>query len=308
MGSVGTVEANKEIVVRFTLGVKDTGLQNADERKSTKRMMDELFIPDYVEHNPFPNQPPGRDGLWQAIQWFCDAFPNQHAEITHLIGEGDYVLLRAYIHAEHNGPLMGIPPTGKHVDYVGSRLFHLHDGKITECWFNFDGVGLMQQLGVIPIPPGMDPLAKAPAPPVVTDGRETSPEENKALMRRMVDELWGNGDLAVAAEIFHPESTSPSAPQLPKGPEGVNMIVGMIRTAFPDYWIRIDQLLAEGDLVFARFEQGGTHLGPLMGIPPTGKSVQWSEMGILRIAGGQVVESWYESDMLGLFQQLGIGG
>lgn len=306
MADAATVQANKEIARKFSVAVKDTGLQGPEERAATKRMMDGIFIEDYVEHNPFPNQPPGRDGLWQAIQWFCDAFPDQHAEITHLIGDGDYALLRAKIKAHNKGPLMGIPPTGKEIEYVGSRLFHIVNGKVTECWFNFDGVGLMQQLGAVPIPPGMDPLAKAPAPPVVS-GRKTTPEQNKAIMRHMIDDLWGKGDLSVATEVFHAESTSPSAPYLPKGPEGVNMIVGMIRSAFPDYWIRIDQLLAEDDLVFARLEQGGTHKGDFMGVAPTGKQVQWSEMGILRMAGGQCVESWYETDMLGLMQQLGVG-
>ena len=59
---------------------------------------------------------------------------------------------------------------------------------------------------------------------------------------------------------------------------------------------------------FARFRQGGTHDGDLMGIAPTGKKVEWTEIGILRIADGKVVESWYDVDMLGLMGQLGVGG
>jgi predicted ester cyclase len=51
-----------------------------------------------------------------------------------------------------------------------------------------------------------------------------------------------------------------------------------------------------------------THLGELFGIPPTGKKVKFSEIGILRIADGKVVESWYDVDMLGLMGQLGVGG
>ena len=58
----------------------------------------------------------------------------------------------------------------------------------------------------------------------------------------------------------------------------------------------------------ARFCQGGTHDGDLMGIAPTGKKASWSEIGILRIADGKVVESWYDVDMLGMMGQLGVGG
>jgi predicted ester cyclase len=122
----------------------------------------------------------------------------------------------------------------------------------------------------------------------------------------MVDELWNKGDLSVADQIFHPEATSPSAPTLPVGPEGVKQIVTTFRGAFPDYRIEITHLVADDDKVAARFVQTGTHTGDLMGIPPTGKKVQWTEMGILQIADGKIVQSWYDLDMAGLMQQLGV--
>jgi predicted ester cyclase len=86
------------------------------------------------------------------------------------------------------------------------------------------------------------------------------------------------------------------------------MIARMFHSAFPDYHMDIDYLVAEDDRVFARFTQSGTHQGELFGIPPTGKKVKFTEMGILRIADGQVVESWYDVDMLGMMGQLGVGG
>jgi predicted ester cyclase len=66
-------------------------------------------------------------------------------------------------------------------------------------------------------------------------------------------------------------------------------------------------LLADGQYILGRFTQSGTQTGELMGIPPTGKKATWGEIGILRFAGGQVVESFYNVDMLGLMQQLGVG-
>ena len=131
-------------------------------------------------------------------------------------------------------------------------------------------------------------------------------EENKAIMRRMIEELWNKGDMQVADELFAPDHTSPSAPQLPPGSEGVKMIVSMFRNAMPDYHMTIDLIIAEGAQVAARFIQSGTHTGDdLMGIAQTGKSATWTEVGVLQIKDGKIVQSWYEVDMLGMMQQLG---
>lgn len=132
-----------------------------------------------------------------------------------------------------------------------------------------------------------------------------SVEENKAIFHRFIEEVWNKGNLAVADELFTPDAVSPSAPNLPPGSEGVKIIATMFRSAFPDFHMTIEDLIAEEDKVVARFTQGGTHKGEFMGIAPTGKQVEFTEIGILRIVGGKVVESWYETDMLGLMQQLG---
>jgi predicted ester cyclase len=123
-----------------------------------------------------------------------------------------------------------------------------------------------------------------------------STEENKAIFRRFIEEVWNHGNLAVADELFAPNAVSPSAPQLPPGSE--------FRSAFPDFHMKIEDLIAEGDKVIARLTESGTHLGEFMGIAPTGKHVEFTEIGILRIADSKVIESWYETDMFGLMQQL----
>lgn len=130
-------------------------------------------------------------------------------------------------------------------------------------------------------------------------------DEQKLLMRRFIEEVWNKGNLGVADEIFDRQATSPSAPQLPPGPEGVKIIARMFRSAFPDFHMTINDLIADGDKVVGRFSQGGTHTGTFMGIAPTGKKVEFTEIGILRIANGKVVESWYATDMLRLLHTLG---
>lgn len=130
-------------------------------------------------------------------------------------------------------------------------------------------------------------------------------EENKAIMRRMIEEIWNEGNLMVADELFSADHFSPSAPDLPKGPESVKMLVGMFRGAMPDYHMDIDMILADESKVVARFIQSGTHVGaPLMGMQPSGRRAEWTEIGVLEIKDGKIVRSWYEVDMLAMMQQL----
>lgn len=132
-----------------------------------------------------------------------------------------------------------------------------------------------------------------------------SAEQNKQIMRRMIEEVWNKGNLLVAEELFAPEHTSPSAPDLPPGPESVKMLVTMFRSAMPDYHMVIDMIMADETKVVARFIQSGTHVGaPLMGMQPSGRRAEWTEIGVLEIKNGKIVKSWYEVDMLSMIQQL----
>ena len=77
-------------------------------------------------------------------------------------------------------------------------------------------------------------------------------------------------------------------------------------TAFPDVHFTIEDQVAEADKVVTRWTWRGTHQGPFQGIPPTGKHVMVTGVGINRFANGKVVENWTNMDILGLLQQLGV--
>ncbi len=81
----------------------------------------------------------------------------------------------------------------------------------------------------------------------------------------------------------------------------------VFREAFPDFHMTVEDSVAEDDLVVCRFRQTGTHEGELFGIAPTGRTVDFGEMAICQIAGGQIVASWFQTDMLALMSQLGVG-
>jgi len=138
-------------------------------------------------------------------------------------------------------------------------------------------------------------------------GCEKKTEKNKAIVRRALKEVWSQGKLEVIDEIFAADCVSHIAgsPDI-QGTEGEKQFVTMYRTAFPDVKFKIEDEIAEGDKVAARWTGSGTHKGELMGIPPTGVKATWTGIVINRIAGGKLVESWLSWDALGFMQQLGV--
>ena len=136
-----------------------------------------------------------------------------------------------------------------------------------------------------------------------------SAEENKAIVRREVEELYNpDGDLDAVDELFAPGYVlhDPSLPESGRGPESARQLASAFRSAFPDLHTTFDGAVAEGDKVAYRWTASGTHEGELMGIPPTGRRVQTSGMTINRFSGGRIAEDWYQSDDLGMMQQLGV--
>jgi steroid delta-isomerase-like uncharacterized protein len=133
-------------------------------------------------------------------------------------------------------------------------------------------------------------------------------EGNKVVVRRLFEEVWNQGHLPVADKLFAPTYAhhDPSTPDLGKGPEGEKKRATLYRNAFPDFRLTIDDLLAEGETVMARWSCRGTHKGDLSGIAPTGKQFNISGVSIARFANGKMVEGWVNWDALGLMQQLGV--
>jgi steroid delta-isomerase-like uncharacterized protein len=131
-------------------------------------------------------------------------------------------------------------------------------------------------------------------------------EENKALVHRFVEEFWNQGNAATADELMagDVEIRMPTGETL--GLEELKKFNGGWRASFPDWHSTFEELVAEGDRVAERWTGRGTHLGELMGIPPTGRRVEAPGSVFYRIAGGKIVEFKGQLDMMGLMQQLGV--
>ncbi len=133
-------------------------------------------------------------------------------------------------------------------------------------------------------------------------------EENKARSRRFIEEVWNQGNMAVVDEIVAPDFVNHTAldPNEAPGPEPTKAFVTAMRTAFPDLQVKVDDMVAEGDMTVSRWTATGTHRGDFMGIPATNKVGTTSGMTMSRHKGGKIVEAWAQQDMMGLMQQLGV--
>jgi steroid delta-isomerase-like uncharacterized protein len=133
-------------------------------------------------------------------------------------------------------------------------------------------------------------------------------EHIKSLLHRWFNEVWNQGMYEVANEIIAEDMIvhGASGQPLQHGREGLVSLVRAWRTAFPDGYMTIGDLLAERDIAVARVIWQGTHTGPFYNIPPTGRRVTVVGIGFDRISHGQITEGWGDTDLLGLLQQIGV--
>ena len=133
-----------------------------------------------------------------------------------------------------------------------------------------------------------------------------SVEDNKAAVQRMGEEAFNQGNLDVLDELVAQDVVDHDpAPGQASGREGIKQFVSTLRTAFPDPQLAVENMVAEGDYVAFNYTINGTHQGEFMGIEPTGKQVSVRAMEMVRIADGQMVDRWGNTDQMGLLDQLG---
>ena len=133
-----------------------------------------------------------------------------------------------------------------------------------------------------------------------------STETNLTLVRRFVEEAQTRHNLAAVDDYMSPDFVDHcSPPGLPADREGVKMQFTMFFTALPDLQAIIHDQVADEHKVVTRKTLRGTHQGDLMGIPPTGKTVDIEVIDILAVTDGKITDHWNLVDQLGLLKQLG---
>ncbi len=132
-------------------------------------------------------------------------------------------------------------------------------------------------------------------------------DQNKELVRRAAKALEDGDFDAAAHELFHPEFVNHEAAEgRPPGPEGMIETASWLRETFGNPVFEVQDIVAEGDRVVIRVLCKGTHVGELMGIPPTGKSFEVQQFHEYRIQDGKIAEHWACRDDIGMMRQLGV--
>jgi steroid delta-isomerase-like uncharacterized protein len=274
----------------------------------------EIISPDMVVHGAGGQTVGmGPDGLIDLIKTWRTAFPDGRMEIDELIVEGDTVAIRNTWHGTHRAEFYGVPPSGKAVAVTSVGIDRVRDGLVTEGWGELDMVGMMQQMGALPIV----------GPGAVANGAESvwgptrsgaasdagSPDANKKLLLRFIDAL-SNADEAAATELADADAFVDHNPGW--GTTDLPSVVASyaaLRRALPDLAFDVDRsnMVCDGNQVAAHSIVRGTHTGDaLFGVEPSDSELVWTHTDFVRIADGKIVERWTATDMLTLFQQAGV--
>jgi steroid delta-isomerase-like uncharacterized protein len=130
-------------------------------------------------------------------------------------------------------------------------------------------------------------------------------ETNKALVLRLIDEAQSNGKLEVVDELLADDFVDHTPlPGVPPTRDGVKMLFGYLRSAFPDLQVHVQEQIAEGEKVATRKVFEGTHRGEFLGVPPTERTISFEVIDILTFRGGKIAEHRVILDQAALQRQL----
>jgi steroid delta-isomerase-like uncharacterized protein len=135
---------------------------------------------------------------------------------------------------------------------------------------------------------------------------DMSTEENKAIVRRFFEEGPSKGNISAADDLLSPDFAMHVPLPASPGVEGINEVITACRAAFEHLNVTVEDMIAEGNTIAARFTARGVHKGNFMDLPTTGKPITMTGIEIFRIKEGKIVELWGEANLLGLMQQLGM--
>ena len=134
-------------------------------------------------------------------------------------------------------------------------------------------------------------------------------QQNKDLVRLATERGINQGELDFVDDVFASDYVvHATGVDLPPGPDAFRAAVGLWRTAFPDFHMTIEDMIGEDDLVAVKFTTTGTHRGPLLDIPPTGRTFTVSGADMHRVRDGRVVESWISDDFPRILLEIGALG
>ncbi len=253
--------------------------------KGQLAVVDELLAPQCRVHDSvFPAIPAGPAGYKLHINTCRTAFADFFCLIDDIIAENNEVVIHWTVRGTHQGTFLDLDPSGRQVTVSGTSIHRLDQGKIVELWSDWNPQALRDQAGV----------------------SASAAEANRQLIRRMVEEVWNKKKPEMVDDYITRDYMRHSPSGELRGAAGFRKDYDTYVGAFPDCQIRLDELVCEGDRVYARWTGLGTHKGKLMGVPPSGQRVTVPGSSIFRVAGGRVAEEHAVWDTLGMMRQIGV--
>jgi NTE family protein len=293
-----SIEENRNLVKRY------------DDEILNRRNYDALpglVTDDLVDPFAPPGAPGGPEAARQALEMMVGGIPDMKVESQDIIVEGDLVGFRSTLTGTHEGFLFGMPPTHGPLNIESVQLWRVENGKLAERWVRSDMSGFGPPPGAGAPSETPPQWGNQPAPQPHPRDPAPDPEANKALVVEYCAEVINKHDRLALPTYLSADAIDHSAPPgFPQGVDGAAMMFGMYWGAFSTIRYQVDDMIAEGDRVVVRATLTGTHDGPFMGLPATGKAISVGLLEMLRCADGKIVEHWGGIQDLSLFQQLGI--
>lgn len=254
-------------------------------------LLGHFVTPGYAMHFAGIPDPLNLAGATQVFAGFLAAFPDMRHNIEQMAERDGRIELQVAVTGTHRGDFQGAPASGRPVRAPTHIAFRFEDGQIAEHWVEADLAEIMRQIG---------------GGPAAARNGHAGLEANKALVRRVYDELINQENKVVIDETFaegaiiHDEFTGVTV-----GREAFRQLLGIFDAAFPHHRVVVEAVLAEGDLVSVLHTHHAIHTGPFLHLAPTGKSVEVNGLDLYRIVDGQIVEFWRKDDHVSLLMQLG---
>ena len=132
-----------------------------------------------------------------------------------------------------------------------------------------------------------------------------STQQNEALVRRFIAEIFLQGRFESVDELVAEDFTPHTWGPMPPGRDGLKAAIERVSQGLSDAAMSIDDLVAQDDRVAVRLTSSATQTGAFMGLPPSGKRYEIGEIHWFRIADGRIAEHWHQADFLGMMRQLG---
>lgn len=229
----------------------------------------------------------GLDNLRAHIAQTREAYSKFKVSVKDIDADGDRVVLNWTVKGTHSGK--GLPEAeGRKVSITGTSVYKVDGGKIAEERASWDYLGVYEQLGVEP------PMDRK--------------DQNIAAAKALLTEVYERGNMDLVYELIADEHTFdvPAGEATARGPYAVQKRARMFRSAFPDLEFKIDEIVAEGDLVAAHWTFYGTHGGEFLGVAPTDKKVAISGVSLSRFKDGKAIKTWGVWDTGDFFEQTGV--